>query len=484
VLTFTGSSDRQLMGDGLLDAVHPGDLERFTSSVLNAVEAQRVFEIEVRLRRSDGEFRSMFTTGTPRFSGSTYVGHIAITVDITELKRKQEYVMAMQKLESLGVLAAGIAHDFNNLLGGILASAELVLAACAEGSPPDEAALSRIKTSAIRGGEIVRQLMIYSGEEGQSFTSVDVSRLVNEMLELLKVSISKRATLKVNLSGELPAVRANAAQLRQVVLNLITNASEALGEHEGVISVTAVLVRVGRDYVMPNLAQGDYIRLEVSDSGCGMTEEIQARIFDPFFTSKFAGRGLGLASVRGIVRSHGGAIHVASAPGKGSRFEVLLPCSGEPARERRGADISMAAANGAGVIGTVLVIEDEEPLRLAVVKMLRIQGFIAIEAANGRAGVDLFRQGAADIDVVFLDLTLPGMSGREVFDELRRIKPGARVVITSAYSQSWAEANLGGLQDWLYIRKPYPLSELTALLRKVCLERHGAGHAAGQGEPM
>src|SRR6185369_16899043 len=328
VMIFTGRTEEQLASEGFLDLIHPGDAEASGSSTLAGVQGQRAFQIEFRLRRADGEYRSMFTAGTPRFAGSRYLGHVTITVDITELKRKHDHVLAMQKLESLGVLAGGVAHDFNNLLGGILASTELLMADHTEGAPFDEDVLQRIRTAAIRGGEIVRQLMVFSGEEGQALEPVDLSRLISEMLQLLNVSISKRAVLKVNLSEKLPTVRANAAELRQVVLNLVTNASDALGEDEGVISVSVSRVQSGPDYRAPNLSHGDYVRLEVSDTGCGMTEELQSRIFDPFFTSKFAGRGLGLAAVRGVIRSHGGTVNVVSAPGQGSRFEILLPCSG------------------------------------------------------------------------------------------------------------------------------------------------------------
>ena len=312
------------------------------------------------------------------------------------------------------------------------------------------------------------------------FEPVDLSGLLHEMLEFLKVSISKRATLNVTLPEKLPAVRANAAQLRQVVLNLITNASEALGEQEGVISVAVTQVQSGPSDSAPNLSRGDYVRLEVSDTGCGMTEEIQSKIFDPFFTTKFAGRGMGLAAVKGIVRSHGGAINVVSAPGQGSRFEILLPCSSESAREGHDEAVSSAAGEVASFAGTVLVVEDEDTLRLAVSKMLRRKGFTVIEAANGKTGVDLFRASAPEIDVVLLDLTLPGMSGREVLSELRRIQPNVKVIITSAYSQEQAQTTLGGQQPWLYIRKPYQLNELTGLLRNVYLDkRRVSDHAIG-----
>jgi two-component system, cell cycle sensor histidine kinase and response regulator CckA len=394
---------------------------------------------------------------------------LAMIEDITESKRTQEEAIARQKLESLGVLAGGIAHDFNNLLGGILATSELVLSELPSGSPAYDGVES-IKNVADRAAGIVRQMMAYAGQESTVFEPLNVSGLVNEMLQLLKVSISKRALLKADLPENLPAVPGNAAQLRQVVLNLITNASEALGEGEGVISVTLAHVQPGSVPVAdrtPNLLQNDRLRLTVSDTGCGMTEEVQARIFDPFFTTKFAGRGLGLAAVQGIVRRHGGAVSVASAPGQGSRFEMLLPCTDQRVRDTTHIGVPACAGEAAGAHGTVLFVEDEEVLRAATSKMLRKAGFSVIEAGDGPAGVALFRENQLAIDVVLLDLTLPGLSGREVLEELRRIQPDIKVILTTAYSQDSAINAMGKLHPRHYIRKPYQIHELANLLRNV-----------------
>jgi PAS domain S-box-containing protein len=465
-LDFTGSTMDQAVGNGWIEKVHPEDRDRCYTNYFSAFEAHRTFQAECRVRRRDGEYRWMLATGAPRFESSgAFVGYVGSCTDITDVRRAQEEALARQKLESLGVLAGGIAHDFNNLLGSIIANSELVLSELPGGSPASEGVES-IRSVACRAAAIVGQMMAYAGQEDTVFEPVDLAGLFQEMLEFLKVSISKRATLNVTLPVKLPSVRANAAQLRQVVLNLISNSSEALGEQEGVISVAVTQVQSGPSDSVPNLSRGDYVRLEVSDTGCGMTEQIQSRIFDPFFTTKFPGRGMGLAAVKGIIRSHGGAINVVSSSGQGSRFEVLLPCSSELAREGHDEAVSSAAGEVGSVAGTVLFVEDEDTLRLAVSKMLRRKGFAVIEAANGKTGVDLFRASAPEIDVVLLDLTLPGMSGGEALSELRRIKPNVTVIITSAYSQEQAQTTLGGQQPWLYIRKPYHFNELAGLLGK------------------
>jgi CheY-like chemotaxis protein/two-component sensor histidine kinase len=310
--------------------------------------------------------------------------------------------------------------------------------------------------------------MIYSGQDDADFELVDVARLVKEMLQLLKVSISKHAILKTDLPGNLPSVRANPAQIRQVVMNLITNASEALGDKEGVISITIAQVR-SEDLlpqIIVNLPEGCYLRLTVSDTGCGMSEEIKTKIFDPFFTTKFAGRGLGLAAVQGIVRRHGGVVDIVSAPGQGSRFELILPCTDQPVPDTTHI-VPTSAGVAASAGGTVLVVEDEDVLRLATSKMLKKAGFSVIEAPDGISGVALFRANKPEIDVVLLDMTLPGLSGREVLEELRRMQPDVKVILTTAYSQDRAIIGISRQHPWYYIRKPYQLYELTNLLRSV-----------------
>jgi PAS domain S-box-containing protein len=459
-LDFTGRTLQQELGTGWVDNIHPEDVERCSKIYHSSFDARRNFHIECRVRRADGEYRWVLCSGVPRFGpDGLFAGYIGSDVDITDLRRAQEEALAGQKLESLGVLAGGIAHDFNNLLGGILTNAELALEEIPRGWPA-RTGLEAIKSVAIRATQIVRQMMAYAGQENAVFETINISRLVGDMLQFLKVSISKSAVLKVELPENIPAIQGNAPQIQQVVMNLITNASEALGDKEGTIRVSVTRVQS---------SQSDYVRLEVSDTGCGMTEEIQTRIFDPFFTTKFAGRGLGLAAVQGIIRNHGGAITVTSAPGQGSRFEVLLPCAHQAVVG--GTEVPEAPKEVGAFAGTVLIIEDEDSLRLAVSKMLRRKALDVIEAADGKSGIDLFRANVRRIDVVLLDLTLPGMSGGEVLQELRRVQAGAKVLITSAYSRDWVEDAIGEQQPWLYIRKPYQFSELISVVRDICLEK-------------
>jgi len=463
-LTFTGRTSEEELGNGWAQGVHPDDRERHFSVFNAALQGRLNYQQEHRWRRADGEFRWLLCTGIPRFTdGNAFAGYVGCSIDITDHKRQQEQLLATQKLESLGVLAGGIAHDFNNMLAAILTTSESALEELSAESPAQEE-LKNIRAVAIRGAEIVRELMAYSGKEKTEFEAVDISQLVAEMLHLLKVSIAKQATLNVALAPNLPPVLANPAQIRQVVMNLITNGSEAIGEHPGVLTITTAHVKSfssspgGRGENSPG---GGQIRLEVSDTGIGMTGEVQARIFDPFFTTKFVGRGLGLAAVRGIIQNHGGTIRVMSSPGQGSRFEILLPCTSQaPKTNDASAGFFPPSENAAA---TILVVEDEDALRKAVSAFLRKKGLSIIEASDGRSAVEIFRKNVAHVDAILLDMTLPGLPGSKVLEEVRRIRPGVRVVVTTAYSLDTVLSN-GLVEGVTYLRKPYQIRDLLNVL--------------------
>jgi CheY-like chemotaxis protein len=250
-------------------------------------------------------------------------------------------------------------------------------------------------------------------------------------------------------------------------MNLITNASESLGNTEGVISISIATVP-DQDSVADRLLtpeRGDCLRLTIRDTGSGMTPDIISKIFDPFYTTKLSGRGLGLAAVQGIIRSHNGAIAVTSVPGQGSQFEILMPCTKQPVPIRSQADATSTNGGLEEQPGTVLVIEDESSLRQAVAAMLRKWGFRVIEAADGATGTELFRRNPAMIDAVLLDMTMPMMGGTEVFEAMRQIRPDVKVILTSAYG---ADSLDGTQTPWAYIRKPYRARELSELLRRAC----------------
>jgi signal transduction histidine kinase len=446
--------------------VHPEDVERTRTIYTSAFEARRSFQMEFRLRRADGEYRWVVCNGAPRFAlHGVLGGYVASCIDVSDIKRAQEEVLAVQRLESLGVLASGVAHDFNNMIGGIVANAELAMSQSSAEESNEH--LQNIVSLAVHGGEIVRQLMTYGGVESQALDPVSLSALVEEMIDLLKVSVSKRAVLKADLNKTLPPVLANRSQLRQVVMNLVINASEAIGEGEGEVRI---VTSRGKPRAQDRLAAGDYVRLEVSDTGRGMTPEVQARMFDPFFTTKFAGRGLGLAVIQRVIKRHKGEINVKSRPGEGTMFEILLPCADTGLKEKEIPTPGRAAGKQAGErakqTGKVLMVEDAVALRSAVSEGLRMQGFAVIEAGDGTAAVEKVRAHADDIDVIVLDVMLPGIPSWEVLREARRLRPGIKIVLMSAYSRHYVREYFEGVAIDGFLEKPFALGDVLGVLRE------------------
>jgi PAS domain S-box-containing protein len=336
-LEFTGRKIDQELGNGWTESVHPDDLADCFETYSSAFDARRPFQMEYRLRRADGQYRWLLDSGVPRFTSSEiFTGYIGSCIDITEIKQNHERMLAAQKLESLGLMAAGVAHDFGNLLGSIFAEADLALSEMTPESPGRDN-LQRIEGLARHATGIVHLLMDSAGAgvDSDALEPVDLSLLVEQMLRLLMGSIAKGVVTASDLAKDLPPIRGNAAQIGQVVMNLITNASEALGDRPGTINVTTGRVRPGQGsagHDLGNRPAGDYIFLKVKDTGCGMSPEIRSKIFDQFFTTKPHGKGLGLAAVRGIVQSHGGSIQVGSSPGVGTTFEILFPAASHAAR--------------------------------------------------------------------------------------------------------------------------------------------------------
>jgi PAS domain S-box-containing protein len=443
------------------------DRERVAQGTKQHLSEKKGGTVEFRIVRSDGELRIIRSVSEVVLDDEGEpIGMFGTFQDITDSRRAEEESVARQKLESVGTLASGIAHDFNNLLGGVLVQAELALGELAAGSNPEEE-LKAIHEVALRGSEIVRELMIYAGKETAVVGHVDVSQIVMEMLQLLKVSVSKHSMLEADLGKDLPAVRANAAQLRQIVMNLVTNASDAIGDRDGVIRVATKRVRPRSDapgWMSGRLAESDYVQLEVSDTGCGISSEIQSRVFDPFFTTKSAGRGLGLAIVDRIARDLGGAIHVTSESGKGSTFQVLLPCA-ETATESGDRISGIELLPRPAQHATILIVEDEDPIRQAVTKMLRKAGFEVFEVVDGSSAIDLVRVNGDKIDLILLDMTIPGASSREVVTEAAKVRPDVRVILTSAYSKEMVEGAINAPQIHGFVRKPFQIVDLVKTLR-------------------
>jgi CheY-like chemotaxis protein len=310
--------------------------------------------------------------------------------------------------------------------------------------------------------------MIYAGKESETIGRVDLSRIVADMVELLRVSVSRNVVLVTDLGDGLPPLQANAAQIRRIVMNLVTNASQAIGNRDGVVRVSTGHLTAAQSAPLANgSAEQDYLELEVSDTGCGIPPEMQLKVFDPFFTTQSAGHGLGLAVVQGIVRNLGGTIYLASESGKGTTFRIAMPCAPAADEQTVGPLKSAVEATRGLLRGTVLIVEDEDVLRHSVAKVLRGLGAEVFEAANGSAAVDLVRSKGGQIDVILLDLTIPGASSQDVLAEATQGWPGLKVILTSAYSEEMAAASMRAPIVRSFIRKPFPLGDFVQMLRNV-----------------
>lgn len=403
-----------------------------------------------------------------------FVAGISFVVDVTEKRRAEEerrqlesQMLQSQKLESIGVLASGIAHDFNNILMAILGNADLALTEL----PADSSVrttMEEIILGARRAADLCRQLLAYSGHGRFVIEPVDLNQIVREMVNMLEVAVSKRVTLRFEHADSLPAIEADGTQLRQVLMNLVINASEAIGTKDGLVHVRTGVRECSREFLNSTLlgsklSPGLYVYLEVSDTGCGMTREMISRIFEPFFTTKFTGRGLGLAAVLGIVRSHDGTIEVQSVPEKGTTFRIYFPVSPKASVQK---PEEMAAAQWRGT-GTILVVDDEETVRTLAARMLERCGFKVLLANDGSSAIHLLSAHSNEITAVLLDLTMPHMDGHEAITEIRKLAPRIPVVLTSGYSEQDLSRRFREFTNIAFLEKPYTRAALITTFRKL-----------------
>ncbi len=397
----------------------------------------------------------------------------AIMRDITAQKQAEQArleternLLQAQKLESLGVLAGGIAHDFNNLLTAMLGNATLARLDVPADSPAEKS-IHQIELAALRAAELCKQMLAYSGRSRITSSLVDLSKLVQDTTHLLQVSIPKKCTLEFALEPHLPAVEGDSTQLSQIAMNLVINAADAIGDRPGHIVVRTGSMHADRaylatTYLAPDLDPGHFVFLEVSDNGCGMTQEVLTRIFEPFFTTKFTGHGLGLSAVLGIARGHQGAVKVDTAPGRGTTFRLLLPAAATepaPAAEEEKAEDSWRGS------GRVLIADDEDAVRDISVRILDRAGFTVVAVGNGHDAVTEFRKSPNDFCAVLLDLMMPVMDGEEAYREIRVVAPQTPVLLMSGYSESVSTERFAGMGLAGFVQKPFESARLVAALR-------------------
>jgi two-component system, cell cycle sensor histidine kinase and response regulator CckA len=456
----------------------PEFIERNISRMI----AGEILQHEVTNVQKDGSLRFYELREAAVTLPDGSISILAVSNDITDRKRAEQARLDMerqllhaQKMDSLGALAGGIAHDFNNLLAVIMSNIELAISDLPMTSPVQNS-LTNALLAGKRSAELTRQMLAYSGRGRFVTTEVELSNLVRGLGDLLKVSISKSVRLEFNLASELPLIHADAAQIQQVLMNLVTNASEAIGEKPGVVTVSTSVRECDASYLAETRTgnkphPGLYVILEVSDTGCGMDDSVRAKLFDPFFTTKFVGRGLGMSAVLGIVQGHHGAIMVSSKPRKGTVISVVLPAipkvvsvapPGPPL------PFSTQRASVPPLSGTVLIADDESQVRSLMELLLKRLGLQVLAAEDGERAVELFREHADEIKFVLMDLTMPNMNGREALAKIREIRSDVKVVLTSGYETDDILEHYREQGFDAFIHKPCDLETFKKVVQDMC----------------
>jgi len=476
---YTAEEIRSMGSEGILQQIHPDDREKTTLLIRqlarNPRERDWLGTIEVRFLHRDGQSRSFSDHMHVVYDSTGRAVYLrGSTRDITRIARLEESLRILekkfqdsQKMAGLGLLASGIAHDFNNLMTVVLGNAELALL---EFGGSDGGSLDEIKKTSLRAAELANQMLVYTGKTTLVLDSINLSSVVREMGSLLDVSISKKVKIEYCLDEQVPLIRGDVSQIRQVAMNLITNASEAIGDRSGIIAISihATRLRAGsleQTFPPGGLPAGRYVQLEVSDTGDGMNEEVLQKIFDPLFTTKISGRGLGLASVFNAVQRHNGAVEVRSEVGVGTVFRVYFPIDEQSVSTGSGSE--QAAVSEWNGYGTALIADDEEAIRSITSALLERFGFRVLTAADGLETVDLYTENAGDITLLLVDLNMPRLNGVEAVLRIRHINPKVPVLFMSGYPREEVMERFSLQPHTGFIRKPFQSSELRDSLRNV-----------------
>ena len=476
---YTADEFKSMGADELLQLIHPDD----RAEICRLIDQQRqhVKErewlglVDYRFLHRDGQFHSFSDHLHVVYDAEGNTIYLSGSArDMTQVVRLEDSMRILekkfqdgQKMAGLGLLASGIAHDFNNLMTVVLGNAELALL---DHGGSDGGELDEIKKTALRAAELANQMLVYTGKTSLVVSSIDLSSVVKEMGSLLYVSISKKVTIQYCLAGKVSCIRGDVSQIRQVVMNLITNASEAIGDRSGVIAVSIheVELKAGeleRTFPPGGLPTGLYVQLEVSDTGDGMNEETLQKIFDPLFTTKITGRGLGLASLLNVVQRHTGAVEVKSEVGRGTVFRVYFPV--EEQKNESGIEATLAADGEWRGYGTVLVADDEGAIRDISSALLERLGFRVITASDGVETVDLYTEHAGEISLLLMDLNMPRLNGVEAVLRIRHINPQVPVLFMSGYPREQVMERFSHQPHTDFVKKPFQNSELLAGIRSV-----------------
>jgi len=474
--TLLGVPRTILIKKSLAQFVCPEDRDIYHRQRIQAFETCESHVWEMRFVRASGGTFWANISASPAKDREYWV----TLNDITVLKQAETAMLALQqqfqqtqKLESLGILAGGIAHDFNNILTIIMGCCSL-----AKLDPLNSInQIPSIEIASERAAELCHQMLTYAGKARTISCPVAMSVVVDEMVRMLKPTINKNVVIKTSIPDDIPMILADVSQIRQILMNLIVNASEAIGENQGKITVSlsqSVILGEATDTDQSGKAidPGWYVCLEVSDNGCGMDEETRLRIFEPFFTTKFTGRGLGMSAVLGIITAHGGALRLASVPGVGSTFTVYLPirdCSAE-----REVPVQLTPSVPWHGSGTILLVDDEEDIRFVANTLLQELGFTVITASNGVEALELYRKHAAEIILVLTDVGMPVMDGYALISALRKQSAEVPIIVSSGFGDTDVIARLAGENISKIISKPYSFDQFQSALQRTLVNTNHA----------
>ncbi len=468
-LDYTGRDLKAELGQGFAENIHPSHREASQRLQRQMVTEQKNCVDEYPLRGRDGKYRRFLDSSVPRFAADgRYLGHVGVLIDIEDRSQLEQQLRQSQKMEAVGQLTGGIAHDFNNLLTVIIGHIEM-LASAPDLDGPRRRQVETIDRAAMRASELTRRLLAFGRRQPLEPRKVEMNKLVSNVEAMLQRTLGESIEIECVLAGGLWPCFADPAQLEAAILNMAVNSRDAM-PNGGKLTIETANTRLGDDYAAVNadLHPGQYVMLAVTDTGTGMTLEVQARAFEPFFTTKEVGKGtgLGLSMIYGFVKQSGGHIKIYSEIGQGTVIKIYLPRALSDDQQATSASLQETGVPPGGT-ETVLVVEDDQMVRDYVVAQLQSLGYTVIEAANGPTAVTIL-DSAEPVDLLFTDIVMPGgMSGRELADEARRRRPQLKVLFTSGYTEN-AVVHHGRLDPGVdLLNKPFAKRALAAKVRSV-----------------
>lgn len=465
----------EVIGSSLFDYVDASDHDLLLDNINRMSDSGRPVPLyDIHIVKKDGSsFTGSLLSAPVRIDGVQ--AFLVSLEDVTERVRQDEehynlktQLEHAQRLESLGVLAGGIAHDFNNLLAAISGNAELAIAKT-EADTPLHGYIENIVGTCDHAAELCKQMLAYAGKGSYELEVLNLNEMVKSMGKLIRASVSSNVSLKMKLDSHLPGIEGDVAQIQQLILNFIVNSADAIGKEIGEIKVSTGYKHIGRSeldrmYNGSELAEGEFVAIEIRDNGCGIDPEMQTRIFDPFFTTKETGSGLGLSAVLGIVCGHKGAIQLFSEPGKGTAFRVYLPATNQAVKEKMVTTMEVEAWRGDG---RVLVVDDDLRVRSVACSFIEMLNFDVLTADDGKEGLEQFSQQHHELVAVLLDMTMPVLGGVEAMAGMRQIDPSVPIILVSGYSEVEAGTLVSGDRPDAFLQKPFKAKELKAALYEV-----------------